>query len=97
MDCTDLADVRRHIDRLDRQIVALLAERTSYVEQAAGFKASKSQVMDRDRIEDVINKVRHLATENGMAPELVENIYRALIDAYIVHESHVWTKLHKDD
>lgn len=94
--CKDLTDVRQNIDRLDRLIVPLLAERTTYVEQAAGFKTQKSQVVDNDRIEDVISKVRHIAIENGMEPSLVDHIYRSMIDAYIIHESQVWKKLHED-
>jgi isochorismate pyruvate lyase len=94
--CKNLGDVRQNIDRLDRLIVPLLAERATYVEQAAGFKEQKSQVVDNDRIEDVIRKVRHIANEYEMAPDLVENIYRAMIDAYIIHESQVWKKLHDE-
>ena len=93
--CADLAEVRRNIDRLDRDIVELLAERAGYVEQAAGFKATKAQVVDNDRIEDVVLKVRHLANENGTDPDLIEHIYRSMIDAYIIHESQVWKRLHE--
>ncbi len=93
--CANLAEVRLNIDRLDRDIVELLAERAGYVEQAAGFKATKAQVVDNDRIEDVILKVRHLANENGTDPDLIEHIYRSMIDAYIIHESQVWKRLHE--
>ncbi len=94
-DCNDLTDVRRNIDRLDSEIVPLLAERAGYVELAAKFKLSKSQVVDNDRIEDVVSKVRHLANEYGTDPTLLENIYRAMIDAFIIHESQVWKRLHE--
>lgn len=94
-DCKDLADVRRNIDRLDREIVPLLAERAGFVELAAKYKLHRSQVVDNDRIEDVVSKVRHLANEYGTDPTLVENIYRAMIDAFIIHESQVWKRLHE--
>ncbi len=96
VECKNLADVRSHIDRLDRQIVPLLAERATYVAQAPNFKASKHQVVDRDRIEDVIGKVRHLAIEEGCEPELMENIYRAMIDAYIVFEAKIYREVHPE-
>lgn len=95
-ECTSLADVRAHIDRLDRRIVALLAERAGYVEQAPRFKATRHQVVDNDRIEQVVSKVRHLAIEEGMEPELAENIYRAMIDAYIVFEAKIYNKIHPE-
>ena len=94
--CKNLQDVRANIDRLDRMIVPLLAERATYVAQAPNFKATKHQVVDRDRIEDVVSKVRHLANEEGCDPDLVENIYRAMIDAYIVFEAKIYTEVHPE-
>ncbi|MGE5547181.1 MAG: chorismate mutase [Solirubrobacterales bacterium] len=93
--CTSLAEVRDNIDRLDDRIVELLAERGRYVEQAARFKATKAAVVDNDRIEDIVLKVRHLANEYGTSPDLIEHIYRAMINAYILHESQEWLKLHE--
>jgi len=94
--CKDLAEVRENIDRLDRAIVPLLAERAGYVEQAAGFKPTKAAVVDTPRIEAIILKVRHLAIEEGTCPDLVEHIYRSMIDAYILHEAKIYKKLHPE-
>lgn len=96
MKCESLEQVRENIDRLDRQIVPLLAERAGYVEQAARFKETKAKVVDTDRIEAIVLKVRHLAMEEGTSPDLIENIYRAMIDAFIIHESQEWLKVHKE-
>ncbi|CAA7621604.1 chorismate mutase [Magnetospirillum sp. UT-4] len=94
--CSSLAEVREHIDRLDRRIVPLLAERAGYVAQAAGFKPDKAAVVDTDRIEQIVLKVRHLANEEGMDPDLIEHIYRAMIEAYIVFEAKEYTRLHAE-
>src|SRR3546814_17458589 len=53
-----MTEVRDNIDRLDRQIVALLAERTGYVRQAARVKLERGAIVDPERIEDVVAKVR---------------------------------------
>lgn len=92
--CQDMSDVRANIDRLDRQIVPLLAERAGYVRQAAGFKPTKAAVVDQDRIEAIVLKVRHMANEEGCDPDLMERIYRSMIDAFIIFESQEWVKLH---
>ncbi len=94
MKCETLEQVRENIDRLDRRIVPLLAERAGYVEQAAGFKATKSAVVDNERIEAIVLKVRHIAVEEGTDPDLIEHIYRAMINAFIIHESQEWKKVH---
>lgn len=97
IECNSLSEVRENIDRLDRRIVELLAERTLFVEQAGKLKLNKGQVVDHERIEAIILKVRHLANESGMAPDLIENIYRSMIDAFIIYESQVWKEFHKAD
>lgn len=95
-DCKTLQEVRENIDRLDRILVPILAERAGYVEQAAGFKATKAAVVDPERIEEIILKVRHMAIEEGMSPDLVEHIYRSMIDAFIIHEAKVYKTLHPE-
>jgi len=84
--CHSLDEVRSQIDRLDREIVALLAERGEYVRQAARFKKTKADVAAPARVEQVIGKVRSLAGERGADPELVERVYRAMIAAFIEAE-----------
>lgn len=96
-DCADLNEVRANIDRLDRVIVPLLAERAGFVRQAARFKATKADVVVPARIEEIILKVRHMAREAGTDPDLVERIYRAMIDAYILFEGHEWVRRHAKD
>ncbi|MES2995981.1 MAG: chorismate mutase [Verrucomicrobiota bacterium] len=81
--CTSLEEVRVNIDRIDRQIVACLAERGSYVKQAAKFKKSADDVKAPQRVEQVIGKVVALAGELGANPVVTEQIYRAMISGFI--------------
>jgi isochorismate pyruvate lyase len=84
--CNNLAEVRENIDRLDRKIVALLAERGRYVKDAARFKRDAFQVSAPQRQQEVIDKVRALAEKEGAYPEVVEAAYRALIAGFIARE-----------
>lgn len=95
IECHSIQDVRTHIDRLDSQLVPLLAERSFYVSQAAKFKAEKKDVVVPERIEQIVLRVRHMAIENGADPDLMERIYRSMLDAYIMFEAHVWTDRHE--
>jgi isochorismate pyruvate lyase len=92
--CATLDEVRTNIDRLDAQIVALLAERQGFVAQAAGFKPHRAAVVVPERIEAIIVKVRALADQHHAAPDLIETIYRAMIDAYIGFEGKQWDIRH---
>jgi isochorismate pyruvate lyase len=84
--CATLAEVRQNIDALDRKIVALLAERGRYVKDAARFKRNAFQVSAPQRQQEVIDKVRALAEEQGAYPEVIEAAYRALIAGFIARE-----------
>ena len=84
--CNSIEEVRHNIDQLDQQIVALLAARGGYVAQAAGFKKDREADKAPQRVEQVIAKVRHLATELGASPDVTEQVYRAMIAAFIQQE-----------
>lgn len=92
--CSSLDDVRQHIDRLDHDMVALIVERSHYVRQAARFKQTRAEVVVPERIEEIVTRVRHRANALGGNPDLVEKIYRAMIDVYIWHEAKAWLALY---
>lgn len=86
VNCNSLGEVRENIDRLDRQIVSLLAERGGYVKQAARFKKTTDDVKAPQRVEQVIAKVVSLSAEVGAIPSVTEAVYRAMIAAFISAE-----------
>ncbi|MCX7711430.1 MAG: chorismate mutase [Clostridia bacterium] len=81
--CKNLDEVRENIDRIDQEIVKLIAERSSYVRQAAGFKKDEDAVKAPDRVEAIIKKVRGLAVEREVNPDLIEQVYRTMISCFI--------------
>ncbi|MFF3978587.1 chorismate mutase [Streptomyces sp. NPDC001828] len=72
-------ELRLSIDALDRQIVALLAQRTVVVRELTAFKNDEETVRSPGRVAQVIEKVRRLAVEEGMPPGIAESVYRVLI------------------
>jgi isochorismate pyruvate lyase len=84
--CQSLGEVRANIDRIDRDILRLLAERGSYVHEAGRFKASPDAVDDPQRVEAIIARLRGLAGEMHVAPAVVEATYRAMIAAFTEEE-----------
>ena len=81
--CTSIEEIRTNIDRIDRQIVTLLAERGSYVKQAVRFKKTTDDVKAPQRVEQVIAKVTALSQELGANPSVTEQVYRAMISGFI--------------
>ena len=92
--CADLDQIREGMDAVDRQIVALLAERVAYVRAAAKFKTSSANVAAPDRVAAVLKTRRLWAEETGLSGDVVESLYRELV-AYCVSEEHKeWTRRH---
>ena len=81
--CESMADVRRHIDALDERIVALMAERSGYMTQAARIKQNADQVHDQARIDFIVERVTAMAQAQGAPEAVIEAAYRAMIDASI--------------
>lgn len=88
--CANLADVRANIDRLDDEIVRLIAERAMYVKDAARFKRDAFQVSAPARQAQVFDKARALAERHnrGFAnlEQVVDATYRAMVAAFVANE-----------
>ena len=92
----NLAGIRREIDRIDEQVVRLLAERAMYVKDAARFKRDAFQVSAPARQAQVFARVRAQAERlmpdfNGGfegLPDVVEAAYRSLVAGYIACEQN---------
>lgn len=86
-DCKDLGEVRVEIDRCDKALVSLIAERFGYVERAWQIKLGQGQEANVPwRNQQVIDKVRAHATEKGLPPDLVEALWRQMIGWFIQYE-----------
>jgi isochorismate pyruvate lyase len=85
-DCADMPSLRAQIDRLDRLLVGLLAERQGYIERAAVIKQDRNVVHDDARIEDVVSKVMAEAKRAGLSAAIAEPVWRTLIARCIAHE-----------
>ncbi len=78
-----LQEVRGEIDRVDRQLLHGIAEREIWVRAAGKLKAMAPAVHDPDRVQQVLTRVRAIATELGADPDVVERTYRSMIAAFI--------------
>lgn len=88
--CATLADVRANIDRLDDEIVRLIAERAMYVKDAARFKRDAFQVSAPARQAQVFEKAQALAQRHNQGftnlEQVVDATYRAMVAAFIANE-----------
>lgn len=89
-ECASMAELREAIDHMDRELVALLAARAGYIDRAIALKQENGwPARIPARVEDVVAKVRASATEAGLDPDLVDHLWRHLIDWSIAREAKV--------
>ena len=89
-DCVTMADIRVEIDRVDAELVALFAQRVSYIDRAAVIKTGVGlPARIDDRVEDVVAKVRAHAMAHGLPPDVAETLWRRVIDWSIEREERV--------
>ena len=84
--CQTLDEAREEIDKVDEQIIALIARRNDYIKQIAHFKTSIDEVKAEDRISAVISRAREQAISLGLSPNLINDLYVRTIDAMVESE-----------
>ena len=89
-ECQSMADVRREIDRLDRALIKLLAERLTYIERAAHIKTDRTKVRDEARIIDVLSKIEASCAREKFPFTIAEPVWRTLMNGCIAHEFDVF-------
>ena len=85
-ECNSIEEIREAIDEIDHEIVAAIGHRFEYVKAIMRFKSTAEDVRAPQRYQAVLQQRRKWATEEGLDPDVVEKLYRDLIDYFIAHE-----------
>jgi isochorismate pyruvate lyase len=85
-ECADMSEVRDQIDRIDLELVDLIAQRFGYVDRAWQLKKNPGEAYVPWRIQQVIDKVKARATEKGLPPQLTEALWRQMIGWFVQYE-----------
>jgi isochorismate pyruvate lyase len=85
-DCTTMAEVRAGVDRLDTELVALLARRFAYMDAAARIKPARGAVRDEARKTQVIEQARAEAARRGLPADEIAELWERLVEISIAYE-----------
>ena len=86
--CTSMAMLRDQIDRIDRALLDLLAERAGYIDRAIDLKRAEGlPARTTDRVAEVLANVGAGEAARGLDTHLIEGIWRDLIEWGIAHEA----------
>lgn len=83
----DLQALREAIERVDRQLMTLFKERMGLAEAVASVKIEAAYPFrDQLREEQVLQRVRHAASEVGLDTHQIEQIYRQIMQMSLAHQ-----------
>jgi isochorismate pyruvate lyase len=86
-DCTTMAEIRENIDRVDHALMALFAERWTFINRAAEIKVGLGIPADvPERVKQVRDNANRNATALGLDGDFYEQIWAQLIERAILHE-----------
>ena len=89
-DCNSMDELRHQIDELDVKIIELLANRSEFIDRATELKKSNGMpARIPERIENVVSNARIAAEGLDLDADLVEKIWRILIDWSIQREAEI--------
>ena len=83
---TSLQKARAAIDLIDAEVIRLLGNRAGYVRQVVDFKKTAEDVRAPARYAEVMRCRREMAAAAGLNPDVIEEMYKLLVDNFIKEE-----------
>ncbi len=82
-----IEEIRKAIDTIDKEIIELLGKRYGYVKEVIRFKEpNEKSIVAKERFDSVIESRREMAVKEGLDPDIIERIYRDLLNHFISEE-----------
>jgi len=88
-ECSSIEEIREAIDEIDHEIVGAIGRRFEYVKAIMRFKSTADDVRAPQRYQAVLQQRRDWAAEVGLDEDVIEQLYRDLVDYFIAHEMTV--------
>lgn len=89
MNDNSLKEIRKTIDRLDQTIIDALGERQRIVRDVLAEKLENSkEIRDPGREEKMMESIRKKATDAGMDPYFLEQLFREVISHSVRYQTH---------
>ena len=81
-----LTKLRRSLDKLDNSFIKLIKKRTSLVNQVINLKENKNEIVDKKRINHILNQIKKKSIKNKIDPKITLRIWKNMIYSYIDYE-----------
>ena len=87
-----LDKIRSELDKLDSSLIKVIKKRTTLVKKVLALKEKKNQIVDRKRINIILQNIRNKSIKNNIDPKITNKIWKNMISAYIDYEKRNFKK-----
>ena len=87
-----LDGIRTKLDKLDNKLLALIKYRTSLVKEVLKLKEFKKEIVDKKRINFILNKIKDKSKKLNIDPKITKRIWKNMIWSYIDYERRNFKK-----
>ena len=84
--------IRAKLDKLDNKLLSLIKNRTSLVKEVLKLKEFKKEIVDRKRINFILNKIKDKSKKLDIDPKITNRIWKNMIWSYIEYERRNFKK-----
>ena len=84
--------IRKRLDTLDNSLIKLIRKRTELVKKVLKLKEHKNEIVDKKRINKILNNIKKKSIRNKIDPKITKRIWTNMIYAYIDFERRNFKK-----
>ena len=84
--------IRKRLDTLDNSLIKLIRKRTELVKNVLKLKEYKNEIVDKKRINKILNNIKKKSIRNKIDPKITKRIWINMIYAYIDFEKRNFKK-----
>ena len=84
--------IRIKLDKLDNKLLGLIKYRTSLVKEVLKLKELKKEIVDKKRINFILNKIKKKSKQLNVDPKITNRIWKNMIWSYIDYEKRNFKK-----
>ena len=84
--------IRKRLDSLDSSLIKLIKKRTALVKDVLNLKEYKNEIVDKKRINKILNNIKKKSIRNKIDPKITKRIWINMIYAYIDFEKRNFKK-----
>ncbi len=87
-----LNKLRKKLDKIDNQLLKIIKIRSQVVKKVLDLKTSKSEIIDKPRINKILNKIKKDSIKKKIDPKITNRIWKNMIWSFIDYEKRNFRK-----